>query len=206
MSYLGLTPSEYSSGERRRQGRITNAGHTFARRALMEGAWAYRYPATGQPPSPSGAWTSDPRPSSISGGKPRCAGASVSDTSRHGGQHANQVVVAIARDMAACIWAIAREVPMARYTSRPCLVHRRALRRYTHDDRTRGQPRCGAILAGVKRRQETRGPRARQAPDGHTSGGTQPTAIRVINRRDDWLLLCRWSGDQTMDMDHRRAL
>jgi transposase len=46
MSYLGLTPSEYSSGERRRQGSITNAGNTFARRALIEGAWAYRYPAT----------------------------------------------------------------------------------------------------------------------------------------------------------------
>jgi transposase len=45
MSYLGLTPSEYSSGERRRQGTITKAGHTFARRALIEGAWAYRYPA-----------------------------------------------------------------------------------------------------------------------------------------------------------------
>ena len=45
MSYLGLTPSEYSSGERRRQGGITKAGNTHARRALVEGAWAYRYPA-----------------------------------------------------------------------------------------------------------------------------------------------------------------
>jgi transposase len=45
MSYLGLTPSEYSSGERRRQGTFTKAGNTFARRALIEGAWSYRYPA-----------------------------------------------------------------------------------------------------------------------------------------------------------------
>ena len=45
MSYLGLTPSEYSSGERRRQGGITKAGNSHARRALVEGAWAYRYPA-----------------------------------------------------------------------------------------------------------------------------------------------------------------
>ena len=45
MSYLGLTPSEYSSGERRRQGGFTKAGNTHARRALVEGAWAYRYPA-----------------------------------------------------------------------------------------------------------------------------------------------------------------
>jgi transposase len=45
MSYLGLTPSEYSSGERRRQGGLTKTGHTHARRALIEGAWAYRDPA-----------------------------------------------------------------------------------------------------------------------------------------------------------------
>src|SRR6185503_8635603 len=44
-AYLGLTPSEYSSGERRRQGRITKTGNAHARRALVEGAWAYRYPA-----------------------------------------------------------------------------------------------------------------------------------------------------------------
>jgi transposase len=46
MKYLGLIPSEYSSGERRRQGTITKASNTHARRVLVEGAWAYRYPAT----------------------------------------------------------------------------------------------------------------------------------------------------------------
>src|SRR2546425_13334646 len=45
MSYLGLTPSEYSSGAHRRQGGITKAGNGHARRALVEGAWAYRHPA-----------------------------------------------------------------------------------------------------------------------------------------------------------------
>ena len=45
MKFLGLMPSEYSSGEQRRQGSITKAGNTHARRALVEGAWAYRYPA-----------------------------------------------------------------------------------------------------------------------------------------------------------------
>src|SRR5262245_1249501 len=46
MNYLGLTPSEYSSGARRQQGSITKTGNTHARRALVEGALAYRYPAT----------------------------------------------------------------------------------------------------------------------------------------------------------------
>ncbi len=38
MNFLGLIPSEYSSGEQRRQGSITKAGHTHARRVLVEGA------------------------------------------------------------------------------------------------------------------------------------------------------------------------
>jgi transposase len=48
MSYLGLVPREHSSGERRRQGSITKTGNSHARRVLVEGAWAYRYPATVQ--------------------------------------------------------------------------------------------------------------------------------------------------------------
>jgi transposase len=43
--FLGLIPSEYSSGARRQQGSLTKAGNTHARRALVEGAWAYRHPA-----------------------------------------------------------------------------------------------------------------------------------------------------------------
>jgi hypothetical protein len=53
MSDSGLPPSEDASGERRRQGTITTAGNTFARRAFIEGVWSYRYPAKeGQPSSP----------------------------------------------------------------------------------------------------------------------------------------------------------
>jgi transposase len=40
MKSLGLIPSEYATGERRRQGAMTKAGNTHARRALLEGAWA----------------------------------------------------------------------------------------------------------------------------------------------------------------------
>lgn len=45
MKYVGLIPSEDSSGERRRQGALPNAGNTHARRVLVEGAWADRDPA-----------------------------------------------------------------------------------------------------------------------------------------------------------------
>lgn len=42
MKFMGLMPSEHSSGAQRRQGSITQAGNTHARRGLGEGAWASR--------------------------------------------------------------------------------------------------------------------------------------------------------------------
>jgi transposase len=44
MSYLGLVPSEDTTGERRRQGAITKSGSRHARRILVEAAWHYRRP------------------------------------------------------------------------------------------------------------------------------------------------------------------
>jgi hypothetical protein len=53
-----------------------------------------------------------------------------------------------------------------------------------------GQPRGGVTLDGVKRF-NILAPRSRQAPDGYTSGGRQPTDISVSTRRLDWLRLFR---------------
>ncbi len=44
MAYLGLTPSESSSGARQRRGPITKTGNTHIRRLLVESAWHYRHP------------------------------------------------------------------------------------------------------------------------------------------------------------------
>jgi len=112
MSYLGLTPSEYSSGEYRHRGGITKAGNGHARRALVEGAWAYRYPAKVSPhlqrrlervPTEvrAIAWKAQLR---------LCKRYRLLSAR---GKHVNQVVVAIAREMAAFAWAIARTVPLA---------------------------------------------------------------------------------------------
>jgi len=43
MNFVGLTPSEHSSGLRQKQGGITKCGNTHARRILIEAAWAYRF-------------------------------------------------------------------------------------------------------------------------------------------------------------------
>lgn len=45
MAFLGLVPSERSTGETVKRGGLTLAGNRRARRVLVEGAWSYRYPA-----------------------------------------------------------------------------------------------------------------------------------------------------------------
>lgn len=112
MSYLGLTPSESSSGAHRRQGGITKAGNGHARRALVEGAWAYRYPAK---VSRHLQLRLEHVPAEV---RAIAWKAQVRLCKRYRllsarGKHVNQVVVAIAREMAAFAWAIARTVPIA---------------------------------------------------------------------------------------------
>ena len=43
-SWLGIVPSEYSSGQQRHRGHITRTGNRHARRLLIEAAWSYRHP------------------------------------------------------------------------------------------------------------------------------------------------------------------
>jgi transposase len=45
MGFLGLVPSEFSTGESRQRGSITKTGNGHARRVLIEAAWNYRHPA-----------------------------------------------------------------------------------------------------------------------------------------------------------------
>lgn len=111
MKFLGLIPSEYSTGERRRQGSITKAGNTHARRALVEGAWAYRYPAK---VSRHLQLRLEKQPKHIQDiswkAQVRLCKRYRRLVSR--GKHANVVTVAIARELAGFMWAIAREVPI----------------------------------------------------------------------------------------------
>ena len=111
MHYLGFTPSEYSTGARRRQGGITKTGNTHARRALIAGAWASRYPAKvsrhlhlrlEKVPTPiqDVRWKAQVR-----------LGKRYRQLSARG-QNPNQVVVAIARELSACMWASAQEGPL----------------------------------------------------------------------------------------------
>jgi transposase len=111
MKFLGLIPSEYSSGERRRQGAITKAGNTHARRAIVEGAWAYQYPAK---VSRHLQLRLETQPKAI---QDLSWKAQVRLCKRYRrllarGKHANQVVVAIARELVGFMWAIAHQIPV----------------------------------------------------------------------------------------------
>jgi transposase len=111
MKFLGLIPSEYSSGEQRRQGSSTKAGNTHARRVLVEGAWAYRYPAK---VSRHLQLRLETQPNIIQDSSWKAQVRRWKRYRRLGsrGKHANVVTVAIARELAGFMWAIAREVPI----------------------------------------------------------------------------------------------
>ena len=112
MSYLGLVPSEHSSGGKRHLGAITKCGNGRARRLLVEGAHSYRHAANistelqkrqeGLPKQIVDiAWKAQLRLC-------KCYKKLINK-----GKHYNLVVTAIAREMIAYIWAITKEVVLA---------------------------------------------------------------------------------------------
>jgi transposase len=110
-AFVGLIPSEHSTGDKRRQGGITKTGNGRARRALTEAAWAYRYNAK---VSPIIRKRLERLPAHV-----RAIGwkAQVRLCKRYRrllgrGKHANVVITAIARELIAFMWAIAKEVPI----------------------------------------------------------------------------------------------
>jgi transposase len=111
MKFLGRIPSEYSSGEQRRQGSLTKAGNAHARRALVEGAWAYRYPAKVSRHLQLRLETQPKVIQDISWkAQVRLCKRYRRLVSR--GKHPNVVTVAIARELAGFMWAIAKQVPV----------------------------------------------------------------------------------------------
>src|SRR5712692_5482425 len=110
-AFVGLIPSEYSTGPARRQGGITKAGNGRARRALIEGAWAYRHPAK---VSEHIQRRIDglPKPIQDLGWKAQVRLCKRFRRLVARGKHPNVAVTAIARELIAFMWAIAKEVPV----------------------------------------------------------------------------------------------
>ena len=110
-AFVGLIPSEYSSGGSRRQGGITKAGNGRARRALIEAAWAYRHPAK---VSLHIQQRLDhlPKPLQDLGWKAQVRLCKRFRRLVGRGKHPNVAVTAVARELIAFMWAIAKEVPL----------------------------------------------------------------------------------------------
>ena len=113
MKYLGLVPSEYSSGNTRRLGPITKTGNKHARRILVEAAWTYRFNPRvsrpievrqeGQPKAIREiAWRAQLRLAYRF--RKLNAGRKMTQ---------NKCCVAVARELAGFIWAIAQQVTVA---------------------------------------------------------------------------------------------
>ncbi len=107
MAFLGLVPSEHSSGSRRRQGGITRTGNSHARRMLVESAWSYRFTARqtmhlkrkaaqASNEAKAIAWTAQKR---LCGRYRQLVEA---------GKNVKLVCVAIARELVGFIWDIVR--------------------------------------------------------------------------------------------------
>ena len=108
MAYLGLVPSEHSTGESRRRGGITKSGNGHARRILVESAWSYRFRPTMSreirqrneglsPGVQATAWKAQQR---LNARYKKLTGRA---------KNKQQVVTALARELAGFVWCIARQ-------------------------------------------------------------------------------------------------
>ena len=111
MKCRGLVPSEYSSGQRRQQGGMTQTGNTHARRVLVEGAWAYRSPAQGRRHLQL-RLEHQPKVMQDIRWKAHVRLCKRSQRLVAKGQHAHGVTGAIARERVGFVWAMAKEVPL----------------------------------------------------------------------------------------------
>jgi hypothetical protein len=160
---------------------MTTTGKTHACRAFVEGAWASRDPANVSRHLPLRL---EKRPTAL---QAISWTAHVRLCTRYRqrmatGKHANQVVVAVARELVGFLWAIAKQVAVPSKAYRERCVDAPPVRGF-HALSEETQPRCGVTRGGVMRPTGTLVPRMRQAPDGCKEGGSQPTDISVINRR-----------------------
>ncbi|MFM0212074.1 IS110 family transposase [Paraburkholderia sediminicola] len=107
MAWLGVTPCEHSSGDKRRQGSITKNGNSYASKLLIEAAWSYQHPAR---VSPEIQRRHEGIPKPI---VDRAWDAQVRLCRRYRklvarGKQKNIAVVAVARELSGFIWDISR--------------------------------------------------------------------------------------------------
>lgn len=113
MAFLGLVPSERSTGDKVQRGGLTLAGNRRARRVLVEGAWSYRHPAR---VTETIRVRLEGLPKAVReiGWKAQIRLCARYRRLTAAGKKAPIVIAAIAREMAAFLWAIGRQVKPVR--------------------------------------------------------------------------------------------
>jgi transposase len=111
MSFLGLTVSEYSSGDRQHRGHLTKTGNRHARRLLVEAAWHYQHPARR---STRTAALAEHVPPAVSA---RAWQAQIRLHHRHrhltgNGKRSTVATAAVARELAGFLWAAMTHQPL----------------------------------------------------------------------------------------------
>lgn len=106
-AYLGMTPTEYSSGASRSLGGITKTGNTHARRLLIEAAWHHRQPYRSSSPTMRARWDKAPAAARRRGdeGNRRLHGRWLAFDAR--GKRSVVANAAIARELAGWCWSLA---------------------------------------------------------------------------------------------------
>ena len=111
MGYLGLVPSEHSTGDTIKRGPITKAGNRRARRVLVESAWSYRHPPR----------VGKDKQAKVAAAPPAVRAIAWKAQHRLYGRYRALVrkgklktvaITAIARELAGFIWAVSRELTM----------------------------------------------------------------------------------------------
>ena len=110
MAYLGVVPSEHSSGESKVHGSITKTGNGHVRRVLVEAAWKYRYPARKTAILQRRAERASEQVQEIAwkAQKRFCARYRLLEAR---GKLKVQVCIAVARELAGFIWTIGQTLP-----------------------------------------------------------------------------------------------
>jgi transposase len=104
-AWLGIVPSEYSSGQQRHRGHITKTGNHHARRLLVEAAWSYRHRPRrpGHGPEPDArAWQAQIR-----------LHRRYQHLTTERGKRSTVATVAVARELTGFLWAAATDQPFA---------------------------------------------------------------------------------------------
>jgi len=110
MGYLGLVPSEHTTGKDRQQGGITKMGNAPARRALVEAAWQYRMPARLSPHLQKRQEGLPKAITDMAWEAQRRLHHRYTHLTRVGKKKSQVAVTAVARELTGFVWAIARQV------------------------------------------------------------------------------------------------